>query len=163
MRRIWSGARTHLRNGKPISIEGRRRKRRRETAGDRGVHCVPAGRGDPPRFRPAVSAGIRRAYPCDAVCLNERVGRAPWKRVERSRARPIPRRGHVVIFTSPHLTSPARRHFHTPPRQDRRRSTATRLRNACRAYAVTREATDSFPVLLRVLSLSLLDEIILRE
>lgn len=84
MRRIWSGARTHLRNGKPISIEGRRRKRRRDSGTPWCSLCAGAGRGDPgPAFgRPCPPEFVERIRAMR--CLNERVGRAPWKRVERS-------------------------------------------------------------------------------
>lgn len=99
MRRIWSGARTHLRNGKPISIEGRRRKRRRDSGRPWRPLCAGRTRGPRPRprprFRPAVSAGIRRAYPCDAV--SQRESRTRAVKASREVVCPIPR--HAVILT----------------------------------------------------------------
>lgn len=67
-------------------------KRRRDSGRSGRPLCVVAGRADGTRFRPAVSAGIRRACPCTVVCSvsrhteRRRVGRA---RVVKARQREV--------------------------------------------------------------------------
>jgi hypothetical protein len=144
MRRIWSGARTHLRNGKPISIEGRWR-RRGVTAGNRGVHCVPPGRrGDHAFGRPCPPEFVERVH--DGV-VSQRESRTRAVKASREVVCPI-LRGGAARRHPPH-----RRHFHTPPRQDRRRAPLRLSLAQRRAYAVTREAARlRFLAFLRILS-----------